>query len=191
MHVNTEAWLGRDGIALADSAWGGGSSLVMCPYTVFDGETAGSARLRLARSQRAGGGTHGAAERRFPPRAEAGEGAVRSESDTQRVRLSLSQRAVGITHMVLPSGAALSPPGRGQGADHPDLLRGCTPAGAAGPRAASEQLGRGGSATYIHLFRLRAVRENTSVGAGEARADPRGEWVLHDLLDFVASLVLA
>jgi hypothetical protein len=40
MHVNSEAWLGRDGIALADSAWGGGSSLVMCPYTVYDGETA-------------------------------------------------------------------------------------------------------------------------------------------------------
>jgi hypothetical protein len=39
LHVDTETWLGRDGIALTDSAWGGGSSLVMCPYTVCDGET--------------------------------------------------------------------------------------------------------------------------------------------------------
>ena len=40
MHVNREKWVGKDGVALTDSAWGHGSELVMCPYTAADGNTA-------------------------------------------------------------------------------------------------------------------------------------------------------
>ena len=39
MNANSETWLGRYGVALADSAWGVGSNLVMTPYTVNDGST--------------------------------------------------------------------------------------------------------------------------------------------------------
>ena len=39
MHMNRKRWLGEDGVALADTAWGGGSELVMTPYTVADGST--------------------------------------------------------------------------------------------------------------------------------------------------------
>ena len=40
MHRDRDKWLGRDGVALADSAWSPGSELLMCPYTVADGSTA-------------------------------------------------------------------------------------------------------------------------------------------------------
>jgi hypothetical protein len=39
MHKHRELWLGKDGVALADTAWSGGSELVMTPYTVADGST--------------------------------------------------------------------------------------------------------------------------------------------------------
>ena len=39
MHMNRKRWLGEDGVALADTAWGGGSELVMTPYTFADGST--------------------------------------------------------------------------------------------------------------------------------------------------------
>jgi hypothetical protein len=37
--MNRTLWLGADGVALADTAWGAGSELVMTPYTVMDGST--------------------------------------------------------------------------------------------------------------------------------------------------------
>jgi hypothetical protein len=39
MHKNRNLWLGEDGIAVADTAWGIGSELVMTPYTAMDGST--------------------------------------------------------------------------------------------------------------------------------------------------------
>ncbi len=39
MNANRETWLGKNGVALADSAWGVGSNLVMTPYTLKDDST--------------------------------------------------------------------------------------------------------------------------------------------------------
>ncbi len=39
MHKHRELWLGADGVAKADTAWGVGSELVMTPYTVADRST--------------------------------------------------------------------------------------------------------------------------------------------------------
>ena len=39
MHENRKLWLGEDGVALADTAWGMGSELVMTQYTVKDRST--------------------------------------------------------------------------------------------------------------------------------------------------------
>jgi hypothetical protein len=39
MHRDRDAWMGSDGVILADSAWSPGSTFVMAPYTVFDGST--------------------------------------------------------------------------------------------------------------------------------------------------------
>ncbi len=39
MHRDRKLWLGEDGVAVADTAWGAGSELVMTPYTTADGST--------------------------------------------------------------------------------------------------------------------------------------------------------
>ncbi len=56
-----------------------------------------------------------AAERRFPSSAESGEGRELRESDTQRVRLARSRRAVGGTYMCGRLGSALPSLRRGGG----------------------------------------------------------------------------
>jgi hypothetical protein len=39
MEVNPEPWIGKNGVVLADSAWGNGSSIIMTPFTALHGET--------------------------------------------------------------------------------------------------------------------------------------------------------
>jgi hypothetical protein len=57
MNARPETWLGKNGVALADSAWGVGSNMVMTPYIVNDGSTKARKKLPL----------HAAESRGLPP----------------------------------------------------------------------------------------------------------------------------
>ena len=54
MNARRETWLGKNGVALADSAWGVGSNMVMTPYIVNDGSTKARKKLPLHAAERRG-----------------------------------------------------------------------------------------------------------------------------------------